>query len=185
MTINIKKLKDKATLHKIGWVILIIVLLGTLGMMSFLITQTTSEITVLNQTNQPQNSSPNEDLIDPQLNADIEAALQASQLATLVSLRDNEDYGVATRSYENGVFQHEVILSISDPPVGAFYESWLVGEKIVSTGQFKKDIEDNTYSLTFSTAEDLSSLNKVIVTQESLANGLDGKPELEILEGNF
>jgi hypothetical protein len=176
-----KKLKNKEFLHKVGWTLLVLVLICTLAMIVFLISQTTEVITPLTD-----NQTASEDMaLDQELDAEIESALEANELATLSSVRNIEsEYGVATRSYANGLFEHTVILSISDPPSGTFYEGWLAEGKIVSTGKFIKE-EADTYTLVFTSTEDLSDLSNVIITQESLANGLDGKPELHILEGSF
>ena len=61
---------------------------------------------------------------------------------------------------------------------------WLVGSfGFVSTGKMVK--EGNQYVLQFESQEDMSSYKKVVITEETEANGLDNNPEAHVLEGNF
>lgn len=45
--------------------------------------------------------------------------------------------------------------------------------------------ENGTYSLEYRAHEDKTSFNEVVVTEETEADGLDGKPETHMLEGRF
>jgi hypothetical protein len=45
--------------------------------------------------------------------------------------------------------------------------------------------EGNQYVLQFESQEDMSSYKKVVITEETEANGLDNNPEAHVLEGNF
>lgn len=93
--------------------------------------------------------------------------------------------GGAIRSVGDPTFTHELYAKTTDPADGKFYEGWLVtGDSIVSTGKLEKDAE-GTWRLTYTTSDDLSNHNTVVVTEETEANGLDGKPEKHILEGKF
>ena len=84
----------------------------------------------------------------------------------------------------DGKFVHTVDADIGDPAEGKFYEGWLVGGfGFVSTGKMVK--EGNQYVLQFESQEDMSSYGKVVITEETLADGLDNNPEAHVLEGNF
>lgn len=110
--------------------------------------------------------------------------LEEIKLAAVGNYQGN---GVATRSSENNSYFHEVIANIADPADGKFYEGWVVTpdlSSIVSTGKMIKE-EDNTYTLTFTSEQDLSANVNVVITEETLANGLDGIPEDHVLEGSF
>lgn len=94
---------------------------------------------------------------------------------------------VATRSFDNTVFEHEVTATLNDPEEGKFYEGWLVKTDpeltFFSTGKLEK--QDGKYSLSYSSAEDKSDFNDVVITSETLELGLDGTPEAHVLEGSF
>jgi len=168
-----------------GWTLLVVALLSILAVMSYLISQVYNEAPPIdNPSSESQIATAEELAADPELEAEIEEALEAKMLATLLSVTDSEDYGVATREYVDGVFTYEVILSIEDPPLGFFYEGWLAGGRVISTGALEKE-EENTYTSTFTSEEDLTNLTDVIITQETSADGLDNKPELHLLEGQF
>lgn len=91
--------------------------------------------------------------------------------------------GTATRTV-SGRFIHEVVAQLGDPAPGDFYEGWLVGPSVVSTGELMSE-GDGEWSLTFTTGEDLSMHDRIVITEETLANGLDGIPEDHVLEGSF
>lgn len=94
---------------------------------------------------------------------------------------------IATRSYTNAMFQHEVIAQLGDPAEGKFYEGWLVTpdlSSVISTGKLVKEAEGE-YSLSFTADTDLRANVDVVITEETLANGLDGVPEAHVLEGSF
>ena len=104
--------------------------------------------------------------------------------ATLSPVNNYDATGTATRSYEEGQFMHEIVATIQQPAEGKFYEGWLVGERVVSTGRLDNE-GGNDWSLVFTTEEDLSSFDRIVVTEETEADGLDGKPETHVLEGSF
>lgn len=90
----------------------------------------------------------------------------------------------ATRSTLDSEFQHTVTANIDDPAEDKFYEGWLVtGTDFFSTGKLEKNGE--AYYLEYESAEDQSAYNEVVITLETLADGLDNKPEAHIFEGEF
>lgn len=91
---------------------------------------------------------------------------------------------LATRSFLEGKFEHIVTAEINDPAPGKFYEGWLVdGAKFFSTGEMKKD--NGKYILNYSSNEDSRSYKMVVITEETLSDGFDNKPETHVLEGEF
>ena len=109
------------------------------------------------------------------------------QQIILTPVDEFEGIGNATRSFNDGTFVHMVSASIEDPPEGKFYEGWLVTNSpeldFFSTGKMVK--ENNSYLLLYESSSDLTEYNEVVITQETESNGLDGIPELHILEGSF
>ncbi len=106
------------------------------------------------------------------------------QEATLEAVGTYTGSGIAKSTYVDGKFVHTVDADIGDPAEGKFYEGWLVGGfGFVSTGKMVK--EGNQYVLQFESQEDMSSYGKVVITEETLADGLDNNPEAHVLEGNF
>ncbi len=93
--------------------------------------------------------------------------------------------GIATRKYDGEKFSTAVRAQLSDPPKEKFYESWLVsnGGSFISTGKLEN--AGNAYESRFSSDKNLISYKKVVITEETEANGLDGKPETHILKGSF
>ena len=106
------------------------------------------------------------------------------QEATLEAVGTYTGSGSAESSYDGKMYSHKVTADIGDPAEGKFYEGWLVGSfGFVSTGKMVK--EGNQYVLQFESQEDMSSYKKVVITEETEANGLDNNPEAHVLEGNF
>ena len=106
------------------------------------------------------------------------------QEATLEAVGTYTGSGSAESSYDGKMYSHKVTADIGDPAEGKFYEGWLVGSfGFVSTGKMVK--EGNQYVLQYESQEDMSSYKKVVITEETEANGLDNNPEAHVLEGNF
>jgi len=88
------------------------------------------------------------------------------------------------------MFKHTLELNVSDPKPGFFYEGWLVKKpslpvQFYSTGALQKNNE-GLYTLVYGAAVDeRSEYDEVVITEETLANGLDDKPEEHIFEGLF
>ncbi len=102
----------------------------------------------------------------------------------LKAVGDYQGSALTTRSFLDGKFEHVVIADIKDPAPGKFYEGWLVdGSKFFSTGEMKK--ENGKYILTYTSNEDSRSFKSVVITEETLSDGLDNKPEKHVLEGEF
>lgn len=102
----------------------------------------------------------------------------------LSAVGDYTGSGVATRVVNDAKFTHTVTADIEDPAEGKFYEGWLVdGRSFFSTGKMIKD--DGQYYLEYISDEDQSAFDQVVITEETLADGLDGKPEAHVLEGSF
>lgn len=114
---------------------------------------------------------------------DAEVTGPVIQEANLVAVGDYTGSGTATGVYENGVYTHTVDADIGDPAEGKFYEGWLAGGfGFISTGMLEK--EGGKYVLEFTSDEDLTSkYSKVVITEETLADGLDNKPEAHVIEG--
>lgn len=121
-----------------------------------------------------ETSQPAEDVV---ASADVEEI-------TLEAVNDYVATGTATRSFGEGGFSHEVIMQTGPPAEGKFYEGWIVGPSIISTGELTEE-EDGVWSLTYTSDEDLLSHSRVVITEETSANGLDGVPEDHVLEGSF
>ena len=88
------------------------------------------------------------------------------------------------RSFLDGKFNHKVVAQIGDPAEGKFYEGWLVkGTSFFSTGKMEK--KNEMYVLEYNSDEDSRDYKSIVVTEETLADGLDNKPEAHVLEGKF
>ena len=109
------------------------------------------------------------------------------QEATLEAVGTYTGSGSAESSYDGEMYSHKVTADIGDPAEGKFYEGWLVGSfGFVSTGKMVKEgNQTSNYVLQFESQEDMSSYKKVVITEETEANGLDNNPEAHVLEGNF
>ncbi len=101
----------------------------------------------------------------------------------LVSVGVYEGSGTATRTVE-GEYVHTVTAKIGEPVEGDFYEGWLVGPSIISTGKLTEEFPGE-WSLTYTSDKDLFEYTSVVITEETEANGLDNKPEDHVLEGSF
>ena len=115
-----------------------------------------------------------------QLNIELPENLERANLS---DVSGGDGTGIATRSYEDGSFEHSVIAGLPDPEAGTFYEGWLVREEpfdVVYTGKLR--IAKGGYILDYNSGADLSDHEQVIVTQETVD---DQKPEQHVLEGSF
>lgn len=92
--------------------------------------------------------------------------------------------GTAERWEQDGLYMLEVIAELDQPPEGRFYEGWIVGPSVISTGMLT-DEGSGQWSNSFQSGESLFSYNKIIITLETSANGLDDIPEDHALEGSF
>lgn len=104
-----------------------------------------------------------------------------------ISLRAVPPYtgsGKATANWNGNLFTHTVNADLAAPAAGKFYEGWLVSsDDLISTGELSSN--GGEYSLVYTSGTDYSSYTSVFITEETLANGLDGIPEAHVLEGEF
>ena len=116
-----------------------------------------------------------------------EANITDQATAKLVAQPNYTGSGTGTRNITDGVYMHEVTANIGDPADGKFYEGWIVGpDGFLSTGKMTKET-NGQYSLSYSNENtDLAKThNKVVITEETEADGLDNKPEAHVIEGDF
>lgn len=169
---------DKIVAMKTTWSIILVVV-AIIGLVFFVARGEDKAVTTDEEVNTsvPQNSEGNADS-----SMAIEEAAPFEQ-ANLVAVGSYTGNGTATRTTE-GRFIHEVVASLGDPAPGDFYEGWLVGPSVVSTGKLAEESEGE-WSLVFESNDDLSQHNTIVITEETEANGLDGIPEDHVLEGSF
>ncbi|MBI3577171.1 hypothetical protein HY086_03995 [Candidatus Gottesmanbacteria bacterium] len=109
------------------------------------------------------------------------------ETATLVAVGKFTGTGTATRSFDGTTFTLTVTATLPDPKSGKFYEGWLVRKQpsllFFSTGKLTK--QGGQYVATYTAGQNYPEYRGVVVTEETLANGLDGKPETHVLEGAF
>lgn len=117
----------------------------------------------------------------------LEAAVAVEE-ATLAAIAPYTGSGSATRSFNGQTFSHTVTANIADPAPGKFYEGWLVmptpsGPNFFSTGKMNKS--GNGYNLIYSANQNYPEHVNVVITEETLSQGLDNNPEAHVLEGSF
>ena len=123
----------------------------------------------------------------------VEKDVITKETITLAVVDDSTSTGTATWEYDQakGLFSHTVEATLDDPAEDKFYEGWLVRGKVgdenfkfISTGKLVKG-DDGLWTLSLASPMDHSEFNEVVITLETLENGLDNKPETHILEGIF
>jgi cytoskeletal protein RodZ len=102
---------------------------------------------------------------------------------TLMAVNGYDATGTATRTI-SGEYIHSVIAQMDEPAEGKFYEGWIVGPTVVSTGKLVQEVPGE-WSLVFSDGENYERHTQVVITEETEANGLDNIPETHVLEGQF
>lgn len=108
-----------------------------------------------------------------------------SQEITLRSVDSRGGDAQAARIIKDGVFTHFATVNNIDPAEGKFFEGWLTTDSsFVSTGRMEKD-EEGMWRLVYTSTKDLTMYNRVVITEETEADGLDNKPETHIFEGEF
>lgn len=134
------------------------------------------------------NTSPKEFTSSTDANKDT--STQVKVIVDTITLNPVGKYsgsGVATRIFANRKFTYTLSANNTDPDSGKFYEGWLVNmsltPKFFSTGKLKK--ENGEYKLTFTNNKDYTKYSEIVVTEETEVNGLDGVPEVHVLEGTF
>jgi len=122
-------------------------------------------------------------------NASVNEADEIMTTVTIVleAVGGYEGSGSASRKVISDTFVHSISSNLADPAEDKFYEGWLVKSgttDFFSTGKLEN--LDDRYLLSFSTDfTDQNEYDQVVVTEETLANDLDGIPETHVLEGNF
>lgn len=94
--------------------------------------------------------------------------------------------GNAVRSYCNGEYHLVTTSNIGEPPEGKFFEGWLIGLRVISTGAFEKQ-DDGSYVNEFTANSNYIELgyDRVVITEENKADGLDEEHGGHVLEGSF
>jgi hypothetical protein len=101
--------------------------------------------------------------------------------AELEDVSGGDASGIATRKFENGLFNHMVLADLPDPEPGEFYEGWLIKDgEVISTGKMR--LAKGGYLLEFESSTDYPDYNQVVITLEKID---DENPEAHILEGSF
>jgi len=91
----------------------------------------------------------------------------------------------AARIYKDGVFTHFVTVNNIDPAEGKFFEGWITTDSaFISTGKMERDVT-GMWRLQYTANDDKLMYNRVVITEETSADGLDNKPETHIFEGKF
>jgi len=187
---TLKKPSSK-TLQKIGWAVLVLVLVAILSVMAYMIATTQRELPISSQvtgTSPVVPTSASEALLanGSSLDPEVQAALDTGSIATLDTVRDGDEFGVATRTFSDNKFTMDIIISTTPPNQKTSYVAWLDGEELIQLGALEKDTtEDNTYILEFNSPEDFSNIDKVIISQEPEISSSIDTPTLIILEGIF
>lgn len=92
----------------------------------------------------------------------------------------------ATREFDGTEFSHTVTATTDPPAEGKFYEGWIVGgpDGFISTGKLEQD-EQQDWTLVFLSQENKQEYERIVITEETEADGLDNKPETHVFEGSF
>lgn len=114
---------------------------------------------------------------------------QQAEVATLHPVGSYTGGGSATRSFNGQTYIHHAEAKVGSPSAGKFYEGWLVDKspslRFFSTGRLNFNERAGFYVLVFKAKQDYPEHNDVVITEETEAQGLDGKPEAHVLEGSF
>ena len=105
---------------------------------------------------------------------------------SLEAVNNYSGSGTATISWDDKTFTHKVEATLPTPPADKFYEGWLVQPQplnFFSTG--KLILIDNKYTLEYSEETNYPNHTQVVITEETLKNGLDNTPEIHVLEGSL
>ncbi len=153
-----------------GWIIFLLFIGLAVGVYIYL----NSEDNIIETTqNSSTDSSP----------AKVDDSVKKEEI-TLEAVSGYSGTGTASRSTNSDDFVHTVLAELDPPAPGKFYEGWIVGPTVQSTGELKIN-SDGVYALEFTSSDDFSTHNSVAITEETLDRGLDGNPETHVLEGRF
>ena len=105
---------------------------------------------------------------------------ETAEKAELRPVTGRAGSGIATREVINGKLVHTVMADLSVLGEGEFYEGWLVGKTVVSTGKLAE--KKGGWLLEYVGEASLADYDSVVITLERKD---DGKPEAHVLEGLF
>ncbi len=93
--------------------------------------------------------------------------------------------GIAKRAFDGNRYTFEVKADLPELPEGKFYEGWLVkgGKAFISSGNVSK--VGSEYFMEFTTGQGIGVYKEIVITEETVDDGYDGKPETHLLEGSF
>lgn len=101
--------------------------------------------------------------------------------ANLTDARGGSFSGLATRNFENGVFDLTVLADLPDPEANEFYQVW-----VRSNGDTRKlgtmSIAKGGYLLDITLREDLTAFDEIVVSLEAKN---DSQIETTVLQGSF
>lgn len=132
------------------------------------------------------------------LDGEVEVEANIAQDTTAISVdRDSTEIGLiavggthgsgsSSVQFLEGSFQHIIVASLPDPPVGYFYEGWLLRSKpfdFFSTGKLIQHADDLKWYLLYNSDVDKRDYKKIVVTLEP-EDG-DIAPADHVLEGQF
>lgn len=115
----------------------------------------------------------------------VEVANDASEIA-LTAIGDFRGSATASSQFSEVGFQHVVVATLPDPPVGYYYEGWLIRSKpfdFFSTGRLIQHADDLKWYLVWEDTEDKRDYRKVVVTLEPDDGNI--APADHVLEGVF
>ena len=125
-----------------------------------------------------------EDEIEESFNIDIPEDVDKAELS---DVGGGDATAIATRKFENGKYEHNILADLPEIETSEFYQGWLVkgeegsdGYSVLSTGKLR--IAKGGWMLNFESSNDYSDYGKVIVSREKVN---DTTPETHILEGSF
>ena len=164
---------------KMMWVVLVVVLvIIVIGILVW--------VFVVNKPSTTENVTVSENSTIEENNQATQAP--ASEEINLLAIAPYTGTATATRLFNDNIFTHTVTATTKDPAAGKFYEGWLVKKLpgppvFFSTGKMVK--EGGVYKLTYTSDQNPVGYNQVVITEETEASGLDGKPEAHVFEGDF
>lgn len=113
------------------------------------------------------------------------SAERQPETVTLSPFENFSGEAEATREYLNKNFKLSIKAKINNPAPEKFYEVWLAKYfpygSLLSVGVLKK--EGLYYRLNYSSPVNKFFYNKIIISEESQENGLDGKIEKKVFIG--
>ncbi|PIR47657.1 hypothetical protein COV06_02475 [Candidatus Uhrbacteria bacterium CG10_big_fil_rev_8_21_14_0_10_50_16] len=116
---------------------------------------------------------------------DISVAANAVEI-NLAAIGSFHGTAAASSQFADGAFQHVIVATLPDLPVGYYYEGWLIRSKpfnFVSTGKFIQHADDLKWYLLFESPEDRLDYKKVVITLEPDDGNI--APADHVMEGVF